>query len=139
VIIAADCYAAVHLSIAGEFCGHTRSTVVKTAIESAGLSDAIVVYVNDASSNYFAFIYFCGGRLRQYIVEGSGLHSIGSPVEDASERLCDLNAGTLLLVANQQVSAETLQFLITHPGVRTQAFQMLEKFVARQLDASVEE
>jgi Dolichyl-phosphate-mannose-protein mannosyltransferase len=129
VIISADCYAALRLSTAGEIYGHTRSTVVKTAVDSAGPDNTIVVYVNDAAAVYFAMTYDYGGRLRQYINGGSTLRLIGSSVGSASFGLCDLNAGTLLIASDQELSAEALQFLITHPGEHTQAYHALDEFL----------
>jgi hypothetical protein len=130
VIIAADGHAALRLSTAGEIYGHTRSTVVKTAVDSAGPSNVIVLYVNDAAwSTYFALTYDYGGGLRQYVAGGSTVHLIGLPVGSPSLTLCDLNAGTLLVADDQQLSAEALQFQITHPGVHTQAFHALDEFL----------
>jgi len=129
VILAADCYAALRLSTAGEIYAHTRSTVVKTAVDSAGASNAIVLYVNDAASIYFALTYDYGGGLRQYIAGGSTVHLIGLPVGSPSLTLCDLNAGTLLVADDQQLSAEALQFLIAHPGEHTQAYHALDEFL----------
>lgn len=129
VIIAADCYAALRLSTAGEIYAHTRSTVLKTAVDSADPSNLIVLYVNDAAALYFALTYDYGGGLRQYIVGGSTVHLIGPPVGSPSLRICDLNAGTLLVADDQQLSAEALQFLIAHPGVHTQALHALDEFL----------
>jgi hypothetical protein len=129
VIIAADCYAALRLFTAGEIYAHTRSTVVKSAVDSAGPGNVIVLYANDAASIYFALTYDYGGGLRQYIAGGSTVHLIGPPVGSPSLRLCDLNAGTLLVADDQQLSAEALQFQITHPGVHTQAFHALDEFL----------
>jgi 4-amino-4-deoxy-L-arabinose transferase-like glycosyltransferase len=130
VLIAADCYATLRLSTAGEIYGHTRSTIVKTAVDAAGPRNVVVLYVNDAAwSTYFALAYDYEGGLRQYIVGGSTVHLIGPPVGSPPLRLCDLNAGTLLVADDQQLSAETLQFQITHPGVHTQAYQVLDEFL----------
>jgi 4-amino-4-deoxy-L-arabinose transferase-like glycosyltransferase len=129
VIIAADCYAALRLSTAGEVYGHTRSTVVKSAVDSAGPRNVIVLYVNDAPSIYFALTYDYGGALRQYIAGGNTVHLVGLPVGSPSVRLCDLNAGTLLVAGDQQLSAEALQFLIANPGVHTQAYHALDEFL----------
>jgi 4-amino-4-deoxy-L-arabinose transferase-like glycosyltransferase len=129
VVIVADCYAALRLSTAGEIYAHTRSTVVKAAVDSAGANNVIVIYVNDAPSIYFALTYDYGGGLRQYIAAGNTVHLIGSPVGSPSLRLCDLNAGTLLVARDQQLSAEALQFLITHPGGQTPAYHALNEFL----------
>jgi len=129
VIIAADCYAAVRLATAGEIYAHTRSTVVKTAVDSAGPSNAIVLYVNDAAAIYFALTYDYGGGLRQYIAGAGNAHLIGAPVGSPSLKLCDLAAGTLLVADDQELPAEALQFLIAHPGEHTQALQVLDKFL----------
>ena len=43
VIFTADCYAALRLSTAGATYGHTRSSVLKDAIDSAGKGNAIVI------------------------------------------------------------------------------------------------
>jgi hypothetical protein len=129
VIITADCYAALRLSTAGAIYAHTRSTVVKTAVDSAGANNVIVLYANDAPSIYFALTYDYGGGLRQYIAGESTVHLIGSPVGSSSLRICDLNAGTLLVADDQQLSAEALQYLIAHPGVHTQAYHALDEFL----------
>jgi hypothetical protein len=137
VMIAADCYSALRLSTAGEFYAHTRSTVLKTIIDRADPSNAIVVYVDDAASIYFALIYDYAGGLRQYIAEGSTVHSIGSAVGAPAQSLSDLNAGTLLIVADQQLPAEMLQFLISRPGAETQALESLDAFLdAHRADLS---
>jgi hypothetical protein len=132
VIVAADCYAAQRLSTAGEVYGHTRSTVVKTAVDSVGPSNAIVLYVNDAPSIYFALMYEYRGSLRQYIATESTVNLIGAPASSPSLRLCELNAGTLLVVTDQQLSAETLQFQLTHPHAHTQALHALGEFLDTQ-------
>jgi len=88
-----------------------------------------MVRINDAASTYFALTYDYGAGLRQYIAGGSTIHLIGPPVGSPSLRLCDLNAGTLLVAGDQQLSAEALQFLTTHPGVHTQAFHALDEFL----------
>jgi uncharacterized membrane protein len=132
VIVAADCYAAQRLSTAGEVYGHTRSTVVKTAVDSVGPSNAIVLYVNDAPSIYFALMYEYRGSLRQYIATESTVNLIGAPASSPSLRLCELNAGTLLVVTDQQLSAETLQFQLTHPHAHTQALHALDEFLDTQ-------
>jgi hypothetical protein len=129
VMIAADCYAAVRLSTAGEIYAHTRSTVIKTAVDGAGPGNVIIVYVNDAASTYFALTYYYGGGLRQYISGGSTVHLIGPSIGSTFLRFCDLNAGTLLVAHDQQLSAEALQFLVTHPGAHTAAFQALDEFL----------
>jgi hypothetical protein len=128
VIIAADCYAALRLSTAGELYGHTRSTVVKSAVDAAGANDAIVLYANDAPSIYFALMYDYPAGLRQYIARGDHLQSIGTP-ESSPPSLCGLKSGTLLIVHDQELSAEELQFHIAHPGVHTQAYRALEEFL----------
>jgi hypothetical protein len=129
VIISADCYAALRLSTVGEIYGHTRSTVVKAAVDSAGSNNVIVLYANDAPSIYFALMYDYGGSVRQYIARGSTVHLIGPSVGSSSLRFCDLNAGTLLVAHDQQLSAEALQFLIAHPDVHTQALHALDEFL----------
>ena len=129
VIISADCYAALRLSTAGQIYAHTRSTVVKTAVDLAGPGNVIVLYANDAPSIYFALMYDYDGGLRQYIAGESTVRSIGPSVGSPSLRLCDLNAGTLLVAADQQLSAESLQFQIAHPDVHTQAFHTLNEFL----------
>jgi hypothetical protein len=129
VILSADCYAALRLSTAGEIYAHTRSTVVKTAVDSAGPSNVIVLYANDAPSIYFALMYDYHGGLRQYIARGSTVQLIGPPVGSPSPRICDLDAGTLLVAADQQLPAEELQSLIAHPGVHTQAYHALDEFL----------
>jgi hypothetical protein len=139
VIIAADGYAAVRLATAGEIYAHTRSSVVKTAVDSAGPSNAIVLYVNDAAwATFFALIYDYHGGLRQYIAKGSTVKLIGGPVETPAVTICDLQATTLLVADDQELSAETLQFLIDHPGVRTPAYRALEEFLeAHHADLAV--
>jgi len=136
VLIAADSYAAIKLSTAGEMYGHTRSTVVKHAVDTAGPNHVIVWYANDAPSIYFALIHGYGSGLRQYIDRGSTVQSIGVPGGgpvilggSSSITSCAVNAGTLLVVQDQQLSAEALQFLIAHPDVHTQAYQELDKFL----------
>jgi 4-amino-4-deoxy-L-arabinose transferase-like glycosyltransferase len=129
VLIAANCYAALRLATVGDIYGHTRSTVVKTAVDSAGPNNVIVLYVNDAPSIYFALTYNYGARLRQYIAGENAVRLIGAPVGGSSLRLCDLAAGTLLVADDQQLSAEALQFLTTHPGAHTQASQALEEYL----------
>ncbi len=129
VIITADCYAALRLSTAGEIYAHTRSTVVKTAVDSAGPNNTIVLYANDAPSTYFALIYDYHASLPQYIAKGSTLHSIGPPVGSSSLTIRDLNADTLLVAHDQPLSAEELQFLIAHPGIHTQAYHALDEFL----------
>jgi uncharacterized membrane protein len=130
VILAADCYAALRLSTAGEVYGHTRSNVIKTVVDATGPNNVMVLYVNDAAwSTYFALTYNYSGRLRQYVSSGSGVHLIGPSVESPTLTLCDLKADTLLVVSDQQLSAEQLQFQITHPGVHTQAFHALDEFL----------
>jgi hypothetical protein len=139
VIVAADCYAAVRLATAGEIYAHTRSSVVKTAVDSAGPSNAIVLYVNDAAwATFFALIYDYHAGLRQYIAKGSTVKLIVAPVETPSVTICDLKASTLLVADDQELSAETLQFLIDHPRARTQAYRALEEFLeAHHADLAV--
>jgi hypothetical protein len=129
VIIAADCYAAQRLSTVGEIYGHTRSTVLKSAIDSAGPDHVIVVYINDAPALYFALNYDYAGGLRQYIAGPNTVHLIGTPLAASSLTLCDLSAGTLLVADDQELSAEALQFQASHPGLHTQAFDALNEFL----------
>jgi hypothetical protein len=129
MLLAADSYAALRLSTSGELYGHTRSTVLKTAVDNAGANDVIVLYANDAPSIYFAMIYDYGGRLRQYLAGGITLQHIGPPVGGSPAGICDLNGGTLFVAEDQQLSAEELQFLIAHPGVRTPAYHALDEFL----------
>jgi 4-amino-4-deoxy-L-arabinose transferase-like glycosyltransferase len=129
LLIAADCYAALRLSTAGELYGHTRTNVVKDAIDEAGAKDVIVLYANDAPAIYFAMLYFYNGGLRQYFAEGETVHLIGSPVGSSSPWICDQNAGTLLVARDQELPAELLQFHLSHPGVHTQAYHALEEYL----------
>jgi hypothetical protein len=129
VIVAADCYAAMRLARAGEIYAHTRSTVIKTAIDRAGPGNVIVLYVDDAPSIYFALTYYYGNGLRQYVAAASTARLVGSPVGSSSVRFYDLNARTLLVAHDQQLSAEELQFLATHQGAHTEAFRALDEFL----------
>jgi hypothetical protein len=129
VMIAADCYAAMRLSGAGEVYGHTRSTVVKTAVDRAGPNSAAVLYLNDAASLYFALMYDYRGGLPQFIASGSTVHPIPPPVGGALLTLCDLNASTLLVADDQELSAEELQFQIAHPDQHTRALHVLDEFL----------
>jgi 4-amino-4-deoxy-L-arabinose transferase-like glycosyltransferase len=129
VLIAADSYAALRLSSAGEMYAHTRSSIVKAAVDSAGANNVIVLYANDAPSLYFAMIYDFAGRLRQYIDTGSTLQKIGPPDGSSSASMCDLSAGTLLVADDQELSAEALQFLIAHPAVHSQAYHALDQYL----------
>ncbi len=129
VLIASDCYAALRLSNAGDIYAHTRSGVVKNAIDNAGVANAIVVYGNDAASIYFAMIYNYRGSLRQYFASGDSVHLIGSPVGSSSTWICDRDADTLLIADDAELSAEALQFLIAHPGIHTPAYNALDKFL----------
>jgi hypothetical protein len=135
VLIAADCYAAMRLATAGEIYAHTRSAVVTTAVDSAGANNVIVLYANDAPSIYFALIYDYRGGLRQYLARGSTAHLIGPSDKSSSLKICDLNAATLLVAHDFELSAEALQFLVAHPGVHTQAYYALDEFLeAHQAD-----
>jgi uncharacterized membrane protein len=130
VIAAADCFGAMRLALEGEIYGHTRSTVIKTTVGSAGPSNSIVLYLNDAPSIYFALTYYYGNGLRQYVTAQNTAHLVGSQIGSASVKLCDLNARTLLLAHDQQLSAEELQFLATHPAAHMEAYQALDDFMA---------
>jgi hypothetical protein len=74
-------------------------------------------------------MYDYHGGLRQYIARGSTAQLIGPSVGSPSPRICDLDAGTLLVAADQQLPAEELQSLIAHPGVHTQAYHALDEFL----------
>jgi hypothetical protein len=129
VLIAADCYAVLRLSMSGENYAHTRSTVLKSAVDSAGPGNVIVLYANDAPGIYFAMIYNYRARLRQYLAKESTVHLIGTPMGSSSLWICDRDADTLLIVRDQELSAEALQFHISHPGVHTQAYYALGDFL----------
>jgi Dolichyl-phosphate-mannose-protein mannosyltransferase len=129
VIAAADCFGAMRLALEGEIYGHTRSTVIKTAVDSAGPGNSIVLYLNDAASIYFALTYYYGNGLRQYIAAENTFHLVGPQIGSTPVKLCDLSARTLLLARDQQLSAEELQFLATHPGTHIQARRALDEFM----------
>jgi uncharacterized membrane protein len=129
VLIAANSYAALRLSTAGELYAHTRSTVIKTAVADAGVSNTMVIYVDDAPSLYFALIYDYSGRLRQYIARGGGFQLIGSPVGSSLATISELNSGTLLVAADHELSADALQLLIAHPGSHSEAYRALDNFL----------
>jgi hypothetical protein len=129
VLIAADCYAAIRLSTAGEIYGHTRTTVVKSAIDSAEPSNVVVLYGNDAPAIYFAMIYNYHGNLRQYFARRDTVHMIGSPANSSSRWICDRDARTLLVAEDQELSADALQFQISHPEVHTPAYLALDEFL----------
>jgi len=129
VIAAADCYGAMRLALAGEIYGHTRTTVIKTAIDSAGPGSVIALYVDDAPSIYFALTYYYGNGLRQYVAGESTARLVGSPIGSVPVRFCELSARTLLVARDQQLSAEELQFVATHQGAHTKAFQALDEFL----------
>ena len=137
VLIAADCYAAVQLSTAGEVYDHTRSTVLKAAIDAAGPKNVIVLYGNDAPSLYFAMIYDYGDHLRQYIASESSVHRIGASANSSSRWICDRNANTLIVANDQQLSADALQSMLAHPGTQTRAYYALNEFLeAHRADLS---
>jgi 4-amino-4-deoxy-L-arabinose transferase-like glycosyltransferase len=129
VLVIADSYATLRLSTAGEIYGHTRSTVVKTAVKNAGANDVVILYGNDAPSIYFALMYDYAGRVRQFVGKGSTAEFIGPPATRYSLDICELNAGTLLIADDSELSADALQFLVAHPEVHTQAYRELSKFL----------
>lgn len=129
VIAAADGYAALRLATAGEIYGHTRTSIVRSAVESAGASNVVILYGNDAPSIYFALMYDFSGQLRQFIDRGSTVELVGPPATRYSSKICDLSAGTLLVADDSELSAEALKFLATHPDVHTEAYQALNKFL----------
>lgn len=130
VIIGADSYAAIRLSTAGEIYGHTRSRVLKDAIDEAGAENTAVLYFNDAPTLYFGLSYAYRGRLRQYIPLGTNFQLLGSPAGSMPTKVCQINSKTLLLAGDSELSAESLQFQITHPDVRTEAYRALQEFMA---------
>lgn len=128
IIIAADCYGALLLATTGEVYAHTRSNAIKAIVDSAGAKNVAVLYINDAWSNFFALNYDYPVGLRQYFARGS-TDLIVSPAGGPSLRICELNADTLLVAADQLMGAETLQFLISHPGARSPAYKALDEFL----------
>jgi hypothetical protein len=129
IIAAANFYGTTRLALAGEIYAHTRSSVIKAAVDKGGPPNVIVLYINDAPSIYFALNYYYGNSLRQYVVGERTIRLVGSPYGSASVRFCDLNAPTLLIAGDQQLSAEQLQFLAAHPGVHSEAWQSVDEFL----------
>ena len=129
IIAAASFYGTMRLVFAGEIYAHTRSTVMKAAVDKDGPSDVVVLYINDAPSIYFALSYYYGRNLRQYVVEEGRIRLVGSPSASPSVRFCELHSPILLIAGDQQLSAERLQFLATHPGVHTEAWQTVDEFL----------
>jgi hypothetical protein len=129
VLAVANIYGTVRLVVGAEIYGHVRSTVIKSAVDAAGPGNVIVLYINDAPSLYFALNYYYGNTVRQYVAADGVIRLVGYPIGSTPVSLCELSAPTLLIAHDQQLSADELQFLATHPAVHTEALQAIDHYL----------